>query len=93
MKASDNGNPMQCVSNLVRIVRGECVYDRIKGIDPTFIDQPEEIAAPLFTADAKWLIQTYEPRVDVEEIDMAALMAEQGSFALNINASLEEENV
>lgn len=92
MKSSENGNPMQCVSNLVRIVRGECVYDRIKGIDPSYIDQPEEIAAPLFVADAKWLIQTYEPRVDVDTIDMSALMAEQGSFALNINARLEEDS-
>ncbi len=91
MMSSGNGKPMQCVSNLVRIIRGECVYDRVKGIDPSLLDQPEEIAAPLFEADAKWLIQTYEPRVKVDEVNMDALREEQGNFALNINARLEDE--
>ncbi len=43
MQASGNGSPMQCVANLVRIVRGECTYDRVKGIDPSLIDRPEPI--------------------------------------------------
>ncbi len=85
MRANGNGLPMQCVANLVRIVRGECVYDRIKGIDSTLIDKPEPIAKPLLITDVRWLIKTYEPRVNVNEIDLIGLLAREGNFRLNIN--------
>lgn len=42
----------------MQIVRGECVYDRVKGIDSSYIDRPESIAKPLVIADARWLIKT-----------------------------------
>ncbi len=88
MKSSGNGEPMQCVGNLLRIVRGECPYDRIKGIDPTLIDQPTEIAAPLLQAEAKWLIKTYEPRVNSDRVDVSAISAQNGNFALNMDATV-----
>lgn len=88
MKSSGNGEPMQCVGNLLRIVRGECPYDRIKGIDPTLIDQPTEIAAPLMQAEAKWLIKTYEPRVNSDRVDVSAISAQNGNFALNMDATV-----
>lgn len=89
MLSSGNGNPMQCVANLVRIVRGECVYDRVKGINPEFEDQPEEVVAPLLVSDAKWLIETYEPRVSVSDINVGNILAKEGDFSLNIKARLE----
>lgn len=89
MQAKGNGQPMQCVANLVRIVRGECTYDRIKGIDPALLDQPESIARPLLTAEARWLIKTYEPRVDVNKIDLECLLAQEGNFGFNINAAVK----
>ena len=88
MKSSGNGEPMQCVGNLLRIVRGECPYDRIKGIDPTLIDQPTEIATPLMQAEAKWLIKTYEPRVNSDRVDVSAISAQNGNFALNMDATV-----
>lgn len=88
MQASGNGHPMQCVANLMRIVRGECVYDRVKGIDPSYIDKPETIVKPLIIADAKWLIGTYEPRVSVDKIDLDAILAEHGDFAFNVEATV-----
>lgn len=88
MKSSGNGEPMQCVGNLLRIVRGECPYDRIKGVDPTLIDQPTEIAAPLIQAEAKWLIKTYEPRVNSDRVDVSAISAQNGNFALNMDATV-----
>lgn len=88
MKASGNGEPMQCVANLLRITRGECPYDRIKGIDPTLIDQPTEIVAPLMQAEAKWLIKTYEPRVNADSVDISAITSQNGSFALNVDATV-----
>lgn len=91
MQASGNGHPMQCVANLLRIVRGECVYDRVKGIDPSYIDQPITIVKPLAIADAKWLIKTYEPRVDVNNIDIEAVMAQYGDFTFNVQAAITGE--
>ena len=93
MKASGNGEPMQCVGNLLRIVRGECPYDRIKGMDPTLIDQPTEIAAPLMQAEAKWLIKTYEPRVNADAVDVSAISAQEGSFALNVDTTVTGQEV
>ena len=88
MKASGNGEPMQCVTNLLQITRGECPYDRIKGMDPTLIDRPAEIAAPLMQAEAKWLIETYEPRVNADDININGITLQNGSFALNVNAAV-----
>lgn len=88
MQSSGNGHPMQCVGNLLRIVRGECTYDRVKGLDPGYIDQPETIAGPLLIADAKWLIKTYEPRVNIEKMDLGALIAQTGDFAFNVDATV-----
>lgn len=86
MQAKGNGLPMQCVANLVRIVRGECVYDRVKGIDPSLVDRPEPIAVPLLIADTRWLIKTYEPRVNVDQINLTDLLAQEGNFKFDINA-------
>lgn len=88
MLAKGNGEPMQCVSNLLRITRGECVYDRIKGMPPELIDMNSDIAMPLMAAEAKWVISTYEPRVDVNSINMYELVSSVGSFALNVNADI-----
>lgn len=87
MLGNGNGNPMNCVSNLLRIVRGECPYDRIKGMDPTLEDMNSSAAVPLMAAEARWLIQTYEPRVDVSTIDINSILAKTGGFAINVNAT------
>lgn len=88
MLASGNGQPMQCVANLLRITRGECMYDRIKGIDATLIDQPETISKPLLLADAKWMIKVYEPRVDIDSISLENISEIIGKFALNVDVTV-----
>ena len=88
MLGKGNGEPMHCVSNLLRMIRGECVYDRLKGIDPSLIDMNSDIAKPLMIADAKWLIKTYEPRVNVNNIDMQSLLAEEGNYSLDVDADI-----
>lgn len=40
MRASGNGSPEVCAANLLRIVRGEVAYDRVRGVDGTLIDKP-----------------------------------------------------
>lgn len=88
MLGRGNGEPMQCVSNLLRMTRGECVYDRIKGMDPRLIDMNSDIAVPLMASEARWLIKTYEPRVDVNSINIESLVSKVGGFALNVDADI-----
>ena len=47
---------------------------------------PFPFARPLLITDVRWLIKTYEPRVDVNEVDLKDLLALQGNFRININA-------
>lgn len=85
MKSSGNGDPAQCVGNLLRLIRGEVPYERLKGMDPSLIDQPSAAAAQELMADAEWLIENYEPRINLESIDLEAALAKVGHF--NIRAS------
>jgi len=59
MKAHGNGTPETCASNLLRIVRGEVPYDRVRGRDGALVDQPNAIDEAV--ADAEWVLETYEP--------------------------------
>ena len=77
MKASGNGAPEICVQNLLKTIRGEVPYERIKGIDRTLIDKPSETAATV-----EFLVETYEPRVQLSDSDLKALTAQAGDFEL-----------
>ena len=82
MKASGNGAPEICVQNLLKTIRGEVPYERIKGIDRTLIDKPSETAATDLAADVEFLVETYEPRVQLSDSDLKALTAQTGDFEL-----------
>lgn len=82
MKASGNGDAAQCVGNLLRLIRGEVPYERMKGLDPRLIDRPSSTAAQELRADAEWLIEQYEPRVTLSSIDLDAELAKSGHFAI-----------
>lgn len=68
MKASGNGDKAVCVQNLLAIVRGEVCFDRLRGLDPRIVDRPAENAVNDAINDARWELETYEPRAVVEEI-------------------------
>lgn len=61
MKASGNAAPETCVQNLLKTIRGEVPYERIKGIDRTLIDKPSGTAANDLAADVEFVVETYEP--------------------------------
>lgn len=84
MKATGNGAPQICVQNLLKTIRGEVPYERIKGIDRKLIDQPSEIAGPELKADVEFVLETYEPRVDLGDVDLKALAAEVGGYQMSI---------
>lgn len=87
MKASGNGTPQVCVQNLLKTVRGEVPYERIKGIDRTLIDKPSETAAADLAADVEFVVETYEPRVNLSTVELEALAANMGDF--EIRASVD----
>lgn len=91
MKAHGNGTPETCASNLLRIVRGEVPYDRVRGRDGTLVDKPN--ATDEAAADVEWLLGTYEPRVDVEGVEMNPDIINAGDFdaLVNIKRKGDEE--
>ena len=89
MKASGNGTPETCASNLLKIVRGEVPYDRVRGRDGALIDQPN--AEDGIMADAEWLLGEYEPRVEITDISVDTDSA-AGDLELNVNIKRKEEN-
>lgn len=91
MLKSGNGDPRQCAENLLRIVRGEVPYDRVRGIDGSIVDMPEDDARIELEQDAKWNIENYEPRIAVEEAEIDAEIAENGDFKLSVNVTETEE--
>lgn len=88
MKAHGNGRPETCASNLLRIVRGEVPYDRVRGRDGSLIDQPNATEAAI--ADAEWLLETYEPRVEIESIKADSEAASSGDFSTLIDIKRKE---
>ena len=89
MKAHGNGTPETCASNLLRLVRGEVPYDRVKGRDGVFIDQPN--ATDEAIADAEWLLETYEPRVEIESAEVNPEAATTGDFSALFNIKRKED--
>jgi len=68
MRSSGNGAPQNCVNNILNVVRGEVPYLRGMGLDGNLYDKPTVEAKPLFIADAEEQIETYEERVEINEI-------------------------
>ena len=87
MLSKGNGRPEVCVLNLMKITRGEVPYERIKGRIGSLIDSPAITAIPDNIADAEWLIRTYEPRINLDVIDIDGAFSSNGDF--NIDAVLK----
>ena len=88
MRASGNSKPEVCAANLLRIVRGEVAYDRTRGRDGALIDQP--VANVDAIADAEWVLDIYEPRVEAE-LNLTNVDASAGDFALLANIKRKED--
>lgn len=91
MLKSGNGRPEQCIANLVSMSRGECPYDRIKGLNPDFIGMAYTEAKAQIKSDVKWLIRTYEPRASIDSINIDDVIANSGRFNINIDATISRE--
>ena len=88
MKAHRNGAPETCAGNLLRIIRGEVPFDRVRGINGALIDKPNGIDEAV--ADAEWLLENYEPRVTCEGVEGVA-EAVPGEFSTLVTIKRKEE--
>lgn len=85
MKSSGNGNPAVCANNLVRISRGEIPFDRIKGVRLSELTGASLSEWEDLEEDIKWMVKTYEPRVDVDSVDIETTDAANGQVAVTVN--------
>lgn len=91
MRASGNGNPAVCANNLLSISRGEVPYERIKGLDPRLIGKPISTVEQEIQQDGRWLLETYEPRVNVSRISVSQTDAVAGGFQITADIEGKEE--
>lgn len=70
MKAFGNGKPQQCVANLLNLYQYEVPYARLKGMDSSIVDLPTDEAEVAAKNQASLLIENYEPRVTVNNIEI-----------------------
>lgn len=90
MLANGNSNVAVCVHNLLLLTRGEVPYDRIRGIDSNILDKPVDEAQPLLEEDIRWLLETYEPRADLSDLEISNLAAQVGDFGLEVDIDVDE---
>ena len=84
MKSSGNGNPRICAENILKCVRGEVPYGRVKGISPDIVHAPYTEARQRFVQDASLLVEIYEPRVRLESIDLQPADGANGDFSISM---------
>jgi phage baseplate assembly protein W len=92
MLRSGNGDPRQCAANLIKITQGECSYERIKGLDPDITDSVSVTATVEAVAEVEWVINTFEPRAEVERVDIEVVSEKKGDFVIIPQIKLREED-
>ena len=92
MLSKNNGSPETCVNNLIRIVQGEVPYDRVKGVSVEAIDGPTSSALDDIAEDVEWLLNTYEPRAEVESIEVTPDEAAGGHFKIHATINQKKED-
>lgn len=91
MMKSGNGDAFVCANNLFSTLRGEVPMSRVKGVDPIVVDQPVSTAKPDFAKDARWMLQNYEPRIDMSTISGEDLESQFGAFQMNVKGDETDE--
>lgn len=84
MLKSGNARPERCAENLMSIVRGEIPFDRVRGLSARVVDGPADVSAAEIEQDALWNIETYEPRIDAESVEVRAEETGGGDFRIGL---------
>ena len=90
MRAKGNGAVKVCANNLLQMFRGEVPYERVKGLDPRIIDKPAGDAEAEIQQDAEWLLETYEPRANVNGVSFGESDPSNGGFSVVANITEKE---
>lgn len=85
MKSSGNGNVALCVANLCATFQGEVPYQRLKGMDPSLVDENILTAEPKIKNHATWLVENFEERATVNDINVS--IDESGMVQINPDIS------
>ena len=91
MLRKNNSNPAVCVNNLIQIARGEVPYDRVKGVSYAQLDAPSAHAIDEIAEDAEWMLGTYEPRAEIESVEVTPTDAPNGHFAITTKIKTTKE--
>lgn len=91
MLSKNNSNPAVCVNNLIQIARGEVPYDRVKGISSEHLGAPSSQAVDDIVEDAEWMLDTYEPRVEIQSIEVVPDDVQNGHFAIKATINTNKE--
>lgn len=86
MLAMRNGTAQRCACNLLQMIRGECPYDRMRGLDGDITDAPMTGAFGMVAEDVSWTLKYYEPRADAQ--DTALLIEDVIKGKFRIGASI-----
>lgn len=88
MKSYGNGTPQQCVANLVNLFQYEVPFARLKGMDPSIVDLPTDEAEVTAKNHVSWLIETYEPRVTLNDVEIS--YTDGNRIIINPNVTVNE---
>ena len=91
MLSKNNSSPAVCVNNLIQIARGEVPYDRVKGISFAHIGAPIAQSTDEIVEDAEWMLETYEPRAEIESVEVSPTDAPNGHFAITATINTTKE--
>lgn len=68
MKKSGNGNPETCARNLMKLEQGDIALDGLRGLPRNLVDRSVAKSIPELKNSIKFVLESYEPRVDVTNI-------------------------
>ncbi len=86
MEKSGNSGIEVCIKNILRTFKSEVPYARGKGINHETLDLPADEVEQQLVEDAEAAIDDYEPRVDVDDIEIDTY-SEGGVYLYKVNVS------
>lgn len=91
MLAKGNADPEVCVNNLISTWKKEAFYGRLKGVSTTYQDKPFSTASEQIESDVEELIDTYEERVEVNEVLVD--MDEESGILITADVEITNESL
>lgn len=87
MRAHGNSDTLVCAQNLLSMSRGEVPLDRLRGRNPRLLERPRSFE---IQADAKRVIQWWEPRLDPYSSGFEIRQDGNGTMAVYVKAKKGE---